>query len=168
MLRRRDVLPGQKRGEHVGKTKRGKGTKLMVVADGEGVPLGVLTESASRHEVTLIEKTLDEAVVRPLDRRRRTRKPQRWVYDKAGDSDKWRERMEARGVEFICPHRSNRKKPKRQDGRKLRRYGRRGKIERTISWFGDFRRLVLRYEHEIAMYRAFIHVACLIITLRKL
>ena len=125
VLCRRDVLPGKKGGEHVGKTKRGKGTKLMVVADGEGVPLGVLTESASRHEVKLIEKTVDEINVPPTDRRRRPRKPKRLVYDKAGDSDQLRDRMESRGIDFVCPHRTNRKKAKRQDGRKLRRYVRR-------------------------------------------
>ena len=132
----------------------------MVVADGEGVPLGVLTESASRHEVTLVEKALDEAVA--------SERLECLVYDKAGDSDRLRDAMAARGIEFICPHRANRKKTRRQDGRRLRRYARRWKIERTISWFGDFRRLVVRYEHEIVMYTGFVHVACLMITLRKL
>lgn len=111
---------------------------------------------------------MDEINVPPADRRRRPCKPKRLVYDKAGDSDKLRDRMESRGIDFVCPHRANRKKAKRQDGRKLRRYARRWKIERTIRWFGDFRRLVVRYEHEITMYLAFVHVACLIITLRKL
>jgi hypothetical protein len=31
--------PAKKRGADVGKTKRGKGTKWMVVADGQGIPL---------------------------------------------------------------------------------------------------------------------------------
>src|SRR6202000_2246512 len=50
MVRRRDVHPGEKRGARIGKTKRGKGTKLVVVADGEGVPLGLRVASASPHE----------------------------------------------------------------------------------------------------------------------
>lgn len=36
-----------KKGGRIGKTKRGKGTKLVAVADGEGVPLGLRVESAS-------------------------------------------------------------------------------------------------------------------------
>ena len=48
----------------VGKTKRGKGTKLMVVADGQGVPLGVELASASPHEGTLIEPLLLRCRVR--------------------------------------------------------------------------------------------------------
>jgi hypothetical protein len=33
--------PAKKRGSAVGKTKRGKGTKWMVLVDGQGLPLGV-------------------------------------------------------------------------------------------------------------------------------
>jgi transposase len=55
-----------------------------------------------------------------------------------------------------------------QDGRKLRRYKRRWKVERTFAWLGNFRRLVVCYERSLKMYRAFFHVACLLITLRKL
>src|SRR4029077_11073685 len=44
----------------VGKTKRGKGTKWMVLVDGQGLPLGVRLESASPHEVTLAEATLQK------------------------------------------------------------------------------------------------------------
>ena len=58
-------------------------------------------------------------------------------------------------------------KAKLQDGRKLRRYRRRWKIERTFSWLGNFRRLVVRWDRLITVYRAFFHLACLIITLRQ-
>lgn len=49
----------QKRGPKVGKTKRGKGTKLMVLADGVDTPLGVHVEAASPAEVKLLEAMLD-------------------------------------------------------------------------------------------------------------
>ena len=42
---------------------------------------------------------------------------------------------------MIAPHRKNRKKKKTQDGRKLRRYKRRWKIERLFAWLQNFRRL---------------------------
>jgi hypothetical protein len=38
---------------------RGKGTKLMVAADGQGIPLGTELTGATPHKITLIEKTLD-------------------------------------------------------------------------------------------------------------
>src|SRR5262249_49142385 len=59
----------QKRGHGVGKTKRGKGTKLMAMADGAGLPLAVHVTSASPHEVTLVEPTLQARFIRPIPRR---------------------------------------------------------------------------------------------------
>ncbi|NLK45227.1 MAG: transposase, partial [Treponema sp.] len=59
---------------------------------------------------------------------------ERLIYDKAADSDPLRERLKKRGIDLIVPHKTNRRKPKTQDGRKLRRYRKRWKIERTISW----------------------------------
>jgi transposase len=167
-LQRRQLCSGKKRGACVGKTKRGKGTKWMVVVDGQGVPLGKHLASASPNEVTLIEPTLASIAVPRKGRIGRPRsKPQRLIYDKAADSDPLRKRLKKRGIDLICPHRSNRIKPKLQDGRKLRRYRRRWKMERTFAWLGNFRRLVVRYERDIRMYSAFFHVACLMITLRQ-
>jgi len=92
----------------------------------------------------------------------------RLIADKAYDSDPFRKRLKALKIDLICPHRRNRTKAKLQDGRKLRRYRRRWKIERTFSWLGNFRRLVVRWDRLITVYRAFFHLACLIITLRQL
>src|ERR1700688_4549384 len=47
----RQFRSGKKRGAGVGKTKRGKGTKWMVVVDGAGVPLGDYLCSASPADV---------------------------------------------------------------------------------------------------------------------
>ena len=124
----------------MGKTKRGKGTKLMALAERSGLPLSVCTASASPHEVTLVGETLDGRFV--------CEKPQRLVGDRAYDSDPLDEALAERGIEMIAPHRKNRKKGKTQDGRKLRRYKRRWKIERLFAWLGNFRRLVVRYERK--------------------
>ncbi len=94
-------------------------------------------------------------------------KGQRLIYDRAADSDPLRQRLKARGIELICPHRSNRTKANTQDGRKLRRYRRRWKMERTFAWLGNYRRLVVRWDRDLRSYRAFFHMACLLITLRQ-
>jgi transposase len=52
---------------------------------------------------------------------------------------------------LIVPHRRNRKKPPTQDGRKLRRDRRRWKVERTFTWFRNFRCLVVRWEGHLMM-----------------
>ena len=136
----------------------------MAVVDGEGLPLGVLVTSASPAEVKLIEETLDQA---PQTEDGEDQL-QRLVYDKAADSDELREQLDERGIELICPHRSNRVRPATQDGRKLRRYRRRWKVERTFAWIGNYRRLVVRYEWYPRMYVAFVHLACILITLKRL
>ena len=153
----------------MGKTKRGKGTKWMVVVDGQGVPLACHLDSANQAEVKLLEPTLDNLAVRPAGGGADAPQPRRLVCDKGYDSDPLRDRLQMeRDIELVCPHRKNRKRPATQDGRKLRRYKRRWRVERTFAWLGNFRRLVVRYEHKLTMYRAFFHVACLLITLRQL
>ena len=77
----------------MGKTKRGKGTKLMAVADGFGLPLAILTESASPHEIKLVERTICE---RFTDER-----PQRLIGYKAYDSDPLEDALNKLAVELI-------------------------------------------------------------------
>ena len=40
-------------------------------------------------------------------------------------------------------------------------------IERTNAWFGQFRRLLVRHEHLLSTYRAFIYLASFWITLPR-
>jgi transposase len=144
----------------VGKTKRGKGTKLMALADGSGLPLAVHVASASPHEVTLVGETLASSFV--------GEQPGRLIGDRAYDSDPLDAALEAQGVEMIAPHRKGRKKRRTQDGRELRRYKRRWKVERLFAWLGNFRRLVVRYEWRVENYLGFVRLGCVMILLRQL
>ena len=158
-LRRWHVCLGKKGGDCVGPTKRGKGCKLMVLVDGNGLPLAVDVHAASLAEVTLIEPLLGQAVTPQV--------ASRLIYDRAADSDPLRERLARRGIELICPHRRGRVRPATQDGRPLRRYRRRWIVERTISWIQAFRRLVTRYEFYAILFHSFAKLACLMIVLRR-
>jgi transposase len=140
----------------------------MVVVDGEGLPLGNHLDSASPAEVTLLEKTLRTIAVPRSGPGRPKQKPQRLIADRAYDSDPLRTRLARQGIDLICPHRKGRRKPPTQDGRPLRRYRKRWKVERTFSWLGNYRRLVIRWDRDIVIYNAFFHLACLLITLRRL
>jgi transposase len=156
----RDICSGQKRGRQVGKTKRGKGTKIMGIADGHGLPLALRTESASPAEVKLVPATLEARVVAEV--------PERLIGDKAYDSDGMDEQlMQNYGTELIAPNKVNRRLPT-QDGRPLRRYVRRYKIERLFSWLFNFRRLVVRYEYHAANFQGLVHLAAAVILLRYL
>jgi transposase len=134
--------------------------KLMAVVDASGLPLAVCAASASPHEVTLVEATLAASFLRE--------RPERLIADRAYDSDPLDAELAEKGIELIAPHRRNRKKAKTQDGRKLRRYKRRWKIERLFAWLGNFRRLVVRYERRAENYLGFVKLGCLVILLRYL
>jgi len=65
--------------------------------------------------------------------------------------------MENFGTEMIAPNRARRSQT--QDGRPLRRYVRRWKVERMFAWLFNFRRLIVRYEYHIENFRGFLHLA---------
>ena len=140
----------------------------MVVVDGQGIPLGSLIDSASPAEVRLAEKTLAQISV-PRGRKGRPKtRPARVIADKGYDSDPLRKRLKRRGITLLSPYRKNRKNKRKQDRRMKDRYARRYKVERTFAWLGSFRRLVVRYEHDVCVYTGFFHIACFLITMRWL
>jgi transposase len=141
----------------------------MMVTDGEGTPLAAHIESASPAEVTLIEATLAKISVRRAGAAGAPRrKPERLIADRAYDSNPLRSRLAKRGIDPIIPARSTSRAATHQDGRPLRRYRRRWKIERTFAWLLNFRRITVRWERLDLMYGAFVHLACAFIVLRRL
>jgi len=92
--------------------------------------------------------------------------PERLVGDKAYDSDEldsWIK--EQYGTQVIAPNRRDRK-TRTQDGRSLRRYRRRWKIERMFAWLQNFRRIATRWDYKLENYLGFVHIGCLLILLR--
>jgi transposase len=92
--------------------------------------------------------------------------PQKLIGDRAYDSDPLDKALQAQGIELIAPHRRNRSKPKTQDGRKLRRYKRRWKVERLIGWLQNYRRVTIRYERHACNFLGLVKRACVCILLR--
>lgn len=83
-----------------------------------------------------MEAVLDDSLV--------DEQPEGLIGDKASDSDKLDERLwDERGAKLISLHRRGRKRPATQDGRELRRYKRRWKVERFFAWLHFSRRLVI-------------------------
>ena len=108
----------------------------------------------------LVEATLEERLVAGV--------PERLIGDKAYDSDRLdKQLLENYGTEMIAPNRRNRQVPT-QDGRPLRRYVRRWKIERLFAWLFNFRRLVVRYEYHAENFQGFLHLGAALILLRHL
>ena len=130
----------------------------MAICDGHGLPLAVHVASASPGETTLVDATLAHRFLRAL--------PARLIGDRGYDSDPLDRHLAARfGIELISPNRSNRR-TRTQDGRPLRRYRRRWKIERLFAWFHNSRRIVTRWERHPDNFLGMIHLASAVILLR--
>jgi transposase len=157
---RRLLHGGKKGGLAVGPTKRGKGTKIIALADDHSLPLAVSIESASPHESQLVDGVLGHSFLDTL--------PARLIGDKAYDSDRLdRELAERYGIEMIAPHRGQRRTPT-QDGRPLRRYRRRWRVERLFAWLHHFRRLVIRWEYHVENFFGMVRLGCMQILFRYL
>jgi transposase len=132
----------------------------MAICDRHGLPLAVHVASASPYEPHLVPATLDARFLREL--------PTRLIGDRGYDSDgldvTLRDRYQ---IEMIAPNRSHRR-IRTQDGRPLRRYRRRWKIERLFAWLHNSRRLVTRWEYHVANFLGMLQLACARILLRHL
>jgi transposase len=90
------------------------------------------------------------------------------IGDCAYDSDRLDQLLRERyGIDLIAPHNPIRRKNLTQDGRPLRRYRKRWKIERLFAWLHNFRRLVTRWEYYAANFLGMVHLACAVILLRR-
>jgi len=117
-------------------------------------------ESGQRNEQKLVVGTLKRSFLRK-------QLPKILIGDKAYDSDPLDAELAAMGIEMISPHHPRRRR-KTQDGRKLRRYKRRWKVERLFAWIFRFRRLVTRYEEKAENYLGLLQLACAQILWRRL
>src|SRR6266849_935654 len=130
-------------------------------ADRHGLPAACSIASASPHETQLVEATVEQRFTRA--------KPRRMIGDRAYYSDPLDQRLRQKHrIRLIAPHKYNRRRKNTQDGRELRRYCRRWKIERLFAWLHNFRRLVNRWEYHEANFLGMLQLGCLVILLRGL
>ncbi len=97
------------RGDGIGLTKRGKGTKAEFLVSPEGVPLAAVSAPASVGETKLVEPVLEQLNGSGC--------PDLWpeivIADKAYDSDALRDVTASVGILLLSPHRRNRRPDKR-------------------------------------------------------
>lgn len=136
-----------------------KGTKRSLLVDGAGAPLSLIVSGANRHDVKLLDATLD-GIVAPRPKPT-ARQPQHLCADKAYQGQPAQASMRQRGY---TPHvRQIRDEAKAKRGRQP---ARRWVVERSHSWFNRFRKLLVRYEKKEANYLALAHCAAAIICFR--
>ena len=134
--------------------------KLEVVTDATGLPLGMALAAASAGEAQLLVPALDDV---PLEIPAGTPV----IADRGHDSDPLRDTLEAEGFVPVIPHRRNRVRPSRNDGRRLRRYRRRYRVERTNAWLHCYRALAVRWSHNLFMHGGLVYLAFIHMTLQR-
>ena len=134
--------------------------KLEVVTERGGLPLGMTIAAANVSEQELLPIALNNV---PLAIAGGTPV----VADKGHDSDPLRDELQEEGFEPVIPHRRNRTRPSRNDGRTLRRYKRRWLVERTNAWLHCFRALAVRWSYYPFMYIGLVYLGFIQLALQR-
>jgi len=132
----------------------------MAIADASGLPVAIWAGAANTHEVKLVETTID---AKHVDTR-----PEILIGDQAYDSDPLDNKLKKRKIKLIAPHKRNRKRKQTQDGRTLRRYAKRWKVERLFAWLQNYRRCGTRYDYHVQNFLGFVQLACVVILVKTI
>lgn len=135
-------------------------TKISLITDKDGLPADVEIDRGNAHDKTLLYQHLENlAGIRISELN----------LDKIYVSLKLRRRMRQRGSHINMKLRDG--DYIRKKGPKFRfyedKYKVRFKIERCFAWLEHFRRLRLRREYHLAMFKAFVYLALIIILIRN-
>ena len=130
-----------------------------MIVDGNGIPLASCITGANEHDIhSMIPLVNSIPVVKfKTDRKRQT--PKTLQADKTYDSILHAEALRRMGVKLEAAKRGQ--KTKRPLGRE------RWKVERTMAWLKNFRRLRVRYERRADIHEALLTVATIAIALKK-
>jgi transposase len=139
------------------------GVKRSLLTEASGIPVGIVIEGANRHDVKLVEATL-ESIPTSIEQKRlahlATRECEQGLCMDAGYAGPTaKEIAEAFGYTTHIRPRGEEKKAC-EAGKKARRWV----VERTHSWINRYRRLLIRWEKKPQNYLAFLHFACALIT----
>jgi putative transposase len=117
---------------------------------------------AQRHDVKLLEPTLDHIVVKRPEGKKAPK--QHLCADKAYAGEPAQEAIESR--KYI-PHVRQRGEEVKAKKRNPRYKARRWVVERTLSWLNRFRKLLVRLEKKTSSHEALLELACAFIVFRR-
>ncbi|PYE50991.1 IS5 family transposase [Deinococcus yavapaiensis] len=156
-------VPAPRGGQDVGPnpTDRGKnGSKIHLLVDGHGLPLGVTISGANVHDNQRFEQTLDAVQgVRNGRQGRPRRRPDKLHADKGYDARRCRHACRTRGIKARIARRG------KDSSERLGRW--RWRVERTLAWVLAFRKLAVRRERSSAAFLGLCQLACMIIVWRR-
>lgn len=151
-------------GKNVGRnpTDRGKnGTKLSLLVEGDGGPLGVVIAGANVPDMKLLEATIEAIVVERPDV---NVYEQNLCLDRGYDNPTGHKVTSSNGyVAHIRPIGDDRRERRRPGRRKARRWV----VERTLGWLSKCRALLIRYDKHDVNYLGLIQLACALLWYRR-
>jgi transposase len=134
----------------LGYSRGGFGTKVLLLVEEHGTPLGLWVIPGQQHESTAFEPLLQHLL---LPRRRGQRFwPEKLAADKGFSAAHIREWLKRRHIEAVIPTRKNQP---RQAVFDKASYRQRNLIERVVGWLKERRRLGTRYEKLAVNFAAF-------------
>lgn len=132
------------------------------MTEGQGIPLAVVVAGANRHDMKLLGETLEAVVIeRPEPCQE---EPQNLCGDKAYDYPD--SRQEAVGHQYIPHIRSRGEERKEKQGNPEYR-PRRWVVEVCHSWLNRFRKILVRFEKNLATHLGLLQFACASIVFKR-
>jgi len=136
------------------------GTKISLITDKDGLPADMEINRGNKHDLTFVPKHLENT---------KGKRKKVLNLDKGYTSAKLRRNLRCSGTKINMETRKSDYTRKR--GPKFKfdedKYKVRFKVERCFAWLDNFRRLRLRREFNLAMFKAFVYLAIIIILIRN-
>jgi transposase len=159
--------------EALGRSRGGFTTKIHLVCDGKGRPLGISLSAGQRHDSTQMEAALDAVRAPPAGRGRPRKRPARLNLDKGYSYSRCRRALRRRGISAMIPERQDQREHRKKKGAKggrpchfdKERYRHRNVVERCFLRLKQWRRIATRYDKQADTYLAFLTLASIILWL---
>jgi len=132
------------------------------LTDGAGIPLAVVISEANRHDMKQLDALLDALPPPPPPNEAR-----HLCLDRGHDYAACREAATSCGYTPHIPPKATDAQPLPPPGHPDRHPPRRWVVEVTHSCFNRFRRLLIRWDKQVANYLGFVHLAAVLIVYRK-
>ncbi len=147
----------------LGRSRGGFGSKIHLVCDRQGTPLGAILSSAARHDSADVEDLLSTACVR-LGRGRPRTPPEHLVADRTYDASRIRRYVQKRGIGVTMPEKclaEKRQRRKRGPHPPLDKsiYKECNVVERLIGKLKECRRIMTRFDTRVKSFLTMIHLA---------
>jgi transposase len=142
----------------LGYGRGGFSTKIHLVTDGQGVPLGAVLSAGQRHESAFFEATMDTVrVPQPVGRPRK--RPEAVAGDRAYDAFWIRRWCHQHNIESVILSRKGKTGPGRPPTCDEQKYENRNVVERCVGRLKERRRIATRYEKKASHYKAMVQWA---------